>query len=162
MTKRTDYTPEEWNVLGMAPLMIAMPVITAGEVDTSQMTQEVAALVQKIGEGIEAASGNELVDDLMAQLRERLDAGERLTVAVDISDPAKLKEGVMEMIGQVATILESKSNADEAASFKEWIMSIATKVAEAVKEGEVMSGTVNISPDEAAVMQEMRTALKLS
>lgn len=162
MTKRTDYTPEEWNVLGTAPLMIGMPVITAAEIETSQMTQEVAAMVQKIGESIDVASGNELVDDLMAQMRERMDAGERLTVAVDISNPTALKQGVLEMAGQVATILESKSNPDEAAGFKEWLMSIATKVAEAVKEGEVMSGTVNISPDEAAVMQEMRAALKLS
>ncbi len=162
MTTRADYSPEEWNVLGMAALMIAMPVITVAEIDTGQITQEVAAMVQKIGESIEGGSDNELVNDLMAQMRERLDSGERLSVKVDISDPAALKMDVLDVLTQATTILENKTSAEEATGFKEWIMSIAQQVAEAVREGEMLEGTVNISPDEAAVMEEMRAVLKLS
>lgn len=162
MTTRADYSPEEWNVLGMAALMIAMPVITVAEIDTVQITQEVAAMVQKIGESIESGSDNELVNDLMAQMRERLDSGERLSVKVDISDPAALKTDVLDVLTQATTILENKTSTEEATGFKEWIMSIAQQVAEAVREGEMLEGTINISPDEAAVMEEMRAVLKLS
>ncbi len=162
MTTRTDYSPEEWNVLGMSALMIAMPVITVAEIDTVQITQEVAAMVQKIGESIEGGSDNELVNDLMAQMRERLDSGERLSVKVDISDPAALKTDVLDILTQVTMILENKTSTEEATGFKEWIMSIAQQVAEAVREGEMLEGTINISPDEAAVMEEMRAVLKLS
>ncbi len=162
MTTRADYSPEEWNVLGMSALMIAMPVITVAEIDVAQITQEVAAMVQKIGESIEGGSDNELVNDLMMQMRERLDSGERLSVKVDISDPAALKTDVLDILMQTATILENKTSVEEATGFKEWIMSIAQQVAEAVREGEMLEGTVNISPDEAAVMAEMRQVLKLS
>ncbi len=162
MTTRADYSPEEWNVLGMAALMIAMPVITVAEIDTVQITQEVAAMVQKIGESIESGSDNELVNDLMAQMRERLDSGERLSVKVDISDPAALKTDVLDILTQATMILENKTSTEEATGFKEWIMSIAQQVAEAVREGEMLEGTINISPDEAAVMEEMRAVLKLS
>jgi len=162
VTTRADYSPEEWNVLGMAALMIAMPVITVAEIDTVQITQEVAAMVQKIGESIESGSDNELVNDLMAQMRERLDSGERLSVKVDISDPAALKTDVLDVLTQATTILENKTSTEEATGFKEWIMSIAQQVAEAVREGEMLEGTINISPDEAAVMEEMRAVLKLS
>lgn len=162
MTTRADYSPEEWNVLGMAALMIAMPVITVAEIDTVQITQEVAAMVQKIGESIEGGSDNELVNDLMMQMRERLDSGERLSVKVDISDPAALKMDVLDILTQAATVLDNKASVEEATGFKEWIMSIAQQVAEAVREGEMLEGTVNISPDEAAVMAEMRGVLKLS
>ena len=162
MTTRADYSPEEWNVLGMAALMIAMPVITVAEIDTVQITQEVAAMVQKIGESIEEGSDNELVNDLMMQMRERLDSGERLSVKVDISDPAALKMDVLDILTQAATVLDNKTSAEEATGFKEWFMSIAQRVAEAVREGEMLEGTVNISPDEAAVMAEMRDVLKLS
>jgi len=162
VTTRADYSPEEWNVLGMAALMIAMPVITVAEIDTVQITQEVAAMVQKIGESIESGSDNELVNDLMAQMRERLDSGERLSVKVDISDPAALKTDVLDILTQATMILENKTSTEEATGFKEWIMSIAQQVAEAVREGEMLEGTINISPDEAAVMEEMRAVLKLS
>lgn len=162
MTTRADYSPEEWNVLGMSALMIAMPVITVAEIDTVQITQEVAAMVQKIGESIEGGSDNELVNDLMMQMRERLDSGERLSVKVDISDPVALKMDVLDILTQVATVLDNKTSAEEATGFKQWIMSIAQQVAEAVREGEMLEGTVNISPDEAAVMAEMREVLKLS
>ncbi|NJL04365.1 MAG: hypothetical protein HC911_05510 [Chloroflexaceae bacterium] len=162
MTTRADYSPEEWNVLGMAALMIAMPVITVAEIDTVQITQEVAAMVQKIGESIEGGSDNELINDLMMQMRERLDSGERLSVKVDISDPVALKMDVLDILTQAATLLDNKTSAEEATGFKQWIMSIAQQVAEAVREGEMLEGTVNISPDEAAVMAEMRDVLKLS
>jgi hypothetical protein len=142
--------------------MIAMPVITVAEIDTVQITQEVAAMVQKIGESIESGSDNELVNDLMAQMRERLDSGERLSVKVDISDPAALKTDVLDILTQATMILENKTSTEEATGFKEWIMSIAQQVAEAVREGEMLEGTINISPDEAAVMEEMRAVLKLS
>jgi hypothetical protein len=62
----------------------------------------------------------------------------------------------------VADILSSKANQNEANEYKEWALSIAENVANAAKEGGFLGfGGERVSEDERAFLGKIKEALKI-
>ena len=104
-------------------------------------------------------SSNELINALVADLQ----AG-----AKDLSAPAELKGKTPDQVKsfaiesclQAASLVAKKAKPNEAQEFKQWLASVAKKVAEAAKEGGFLGfGGTRVSEQEAATITELSKTL---
>jgi hypothetical protein len=60
----------------------------------------------------------------------------------------------------VAALIEKKAKPEEAQGFKQWLVTVAQRVAEAAKEGGFLGfGGTQVSEQETATIKELSTAL---
>ncbi|NJL45011.1 MAG: hypothetical protein HC922_03240 [Leptolyngbyaceae cyanobacterium SM2_3_12] len=74
----------------------------------------------------------------------------------------KVKNFAIGRFQNVAAILDAKVTGAQATYYRQWLMSVAQKVAEAQKEGGIMGiGSSRVSEREADVLKELAAALGL-
>lgn len=71
MASRTDFTPEEWQTIGLAPVVTAMYVSMADPGGPIGLMKEMFAAVSGIIEGARDAASLQIVKDLAADLQAR-------------------------------------------------------------------------------------------
>lgn len=171
------FTEDEWTTLLQAPMQAVVAVCLADRVDPVTFLQELKAGVMIVAEEL---SRSDLVGELTLALvsdMAKLDAadplsGEQLQLKKQfellglIQTFKKSSEGrdhVISHMQKVAAILDAKVTGVQATELKEWLMSVATKVAEAQKEGGIMGiGASRISEKEHDVLRKMAAALGMS
>ncbi len=151
MGVKEDFSPEEWENLIRVPYAVAMTVMMAAPNimglwgETKAMMQAPAALA--------AASGAPLVGLLSAEMQARgknLIQGEQNAWK---SDQAGYRTKVLEACRAAGAAL-AKAAPDEAEAYKQWVLAIGTRVAEASKEHGVA-----VSEPEKAALAEISGAL---
>jgi len=159
MATKADFTTEEWNQIQRAPFMVGLAVVAASPSGPFGVVKELFAVGKMLGEVKAHGSSNELIKALVADI----EAG-----AKDLSAPAELKGKTpdqvrsygIESVRQVAALVEKKAKPEEAQGFKQWLVTVAQKVAEAAKEGGFLGfGGTQVSEQEAATIKELSTAL---
>lgn len=173
---RENFTPEEWSALLQAPMQAVMGVCLADRVDPILFLQEVKSGVAIVAETIRQ---NEAVGDLAPALISgiaELDAvdpltGEQLLLKKQFELLGLMqtfkssKEGrdyAIAHLQKVAAILDTKVTGVQASELKQWLVSVATKVAEAHREGGLLGiGSSRISDKEGDVLSKMNVALGL-
>ena len=74
--------------------------------------------------------------------------------------PDQVKSYGIESVRQVAALIEKKAKPEESQGFKQWLVAVAQKVAEAAKEGGFLGfGGTQVSEQEGATIKEVSTAL---
>jgi hypothetical protein len=157
MTTQTNFTPEEWNQLLNAPTAATMAIIVAsfGPLD---MVKESGAMAKALADkAAEQPPVNELIGELMSQLKAKKGIGDKEQLK------AASKAGPQEYInilGEVAALLDQKATPDEAATYKNWLYQVSVKVANAAKEGGFLGlGGARISKAEQATLNQIAAAL---
>jgi hypothetical protein len=159
MATKTDFTAEEWKQIQRAPFMAGLAVVAASPSGPFGVVKELFAVGKMLGEVKTQGTSNDLIKALVADI----EAG-----AKDLSAPAELKgktpeqvkSYAIESVRQVATLIDKKTKPDEAQGFKQWLVSVAQKVAEAAKEGGFLGfGGTRVSEEEAATIKELSTTL---
>jgi len=170
------FTDSEWSMLMQAPVQALSAVILADKSDPVSFLKEVKAAVQilmteqqredfstdlgralmqgfKTKMAAESLQGDEL---LMKKMFEYLGSLEALKSAAD-----GRKQAVAHL-NQVSTLLASKVTVVQANEFRTWLVSLARRVAEAVKEEGFMGvGGERVSRQEAAVLADIEKALQV-
>lgn len=177
MDQAFTFTEDEWNTLLQAPMQAVMGVCLADRVDPVAFLQEVKAGVEIIAREL---SRSDLVGELAPALvgdMAKLDAadalsGEQLQLKKQfellglIQTFKKSSEGrdyAVTHMQKVAAILDAKVTGVQATELKEWLLSVAIKVAEAQKEGGIMGlGASRISEKENDMLKKMAAVLGLS
>ena len=173
---RENFTDEEWLTLLQAPMQAIMGVCLADRVDPVSFLQELKAGVAIVGEELRR---RDLMGDLapvvigsMADLDaiDPLD-GEQLLLKKQfellglIQTFKSSKEGrdsAVAHLQRVAAILEAKVTGVQATELKEWLLSVAVKVAESQREGGILGiGSSRISDKENEVLKKMAAALAI-
>jgi hypothetical protein len=158
---KADFTVEEWKQIERAPFMAGLAVVAASPSGPFGVLKEMFAVGKMLGEVKTQGSSNELIKALVADI----EAG-----AKDLSAPEELKGKTPEQVKsvsiescrQVAALIEQKASADEAQGFKQWLVSVSQRVAEAAKEGGFLGfGGTQVSEQEAATIKELSAALGL-
>jgi hypothetical protein len=144
MTKRTDFTEDEWELLREAPATAGMAVSTAQRGGTFR---EAMALAKAYVEAREQHGASELLDEIVSA---RPDAERE-----DARSPEELKQVAVEKVREAVALLEQKATPEEVADYRGFVISLAERVAAAKDEGE---GTPE-SGAERAVIDEIRGAL---
>jgi hypothetical protein len=157
MTTKASYTPEEWQLLYKVAPMAGLVVTLASPNGPFGVMKEMFAVGMAIAETFQKGTDNELIKSLVDDMKARGTKPERPT---GIDTPEKVKAAAMDTLKGVKELLASKSTPEEAAGFKTWINSIATKVAEASNEGGILGfGGVKVSEAERTALQEISQAL---
>lgn len=160
MTTQADYTPEEWRVLFNAPVMAGMVVMLAGKSGPIQIAREMFAIGSSMAEIDQGGNTNELIKSIVAEVKARNKPEGEAPRPEDVEQARSL---ATEHLRQVAVILDRKSTPEEAAGFKQWLVAISQKVAQAAKEGGFLGfGGTQVTADEEAAMQQVAGALGTS
>jgi hypothetical protein len=158
MTTKADYTPEEWDLLKKAPLMMAAAVIVSDLSGSVGVAKEFLSMAQAVEETGQQGDVNELIAALVADLQApqaaQSDASEE---PLDLSEA---REKALAESREVAALLAQKTTSAEADGFKRWMLSIAKRVSEAAREGGVLGiGSKLVSEKETTMLREIAAAL---
>ncbi|MBW4462583.1 MAG: hypothetical protein KME47_20450 [Nodosilinea sp. WJT8-NPBG4] len=173
---RETFTAEEWSALLQAPMQVIMGVCLADRVDPILFLQEVKSGIAIVAEAIRQSDA---VGDLAPAL---INGIAELDAADPLSGEQLLLKKQFELLGlmqtfkrskegrdyasahlqKVAAVLDTKVTGVQASELKQWLVSVATKVAEAHREGGLLGiGSIRISDKESDMLNKMSEALGL-
>lgn len=161
MTTRTDYTDEEWKNIKAAPLLAGMyvsMVASSGPIDTAK---EAVAISQSLADLVKKGSANELIATLIDEVKPK--EGEAVQthegISINVKTPQELHKATFDTLQQANAAL-TKATPEESAEYKQFVMTVAQRVAEAGKEGGFLGiGGTRVSPAESKAIQEIGAAL---
>lgn len=143
MTSKDAFTPEEWKVVLEGPPTAGMIVITAAH---GGMFRETIAMSKAYAEARSQHGESELLDEIVAAKPE-----------VDHTryhSPEELKDQGLGHLRDAVALLQSKATPAERDDYRRFVLTLASKVAAAHKEG-----GQQVSPAESAAIQEITAAL---
>jgi hypothetical protein len=160
MTSKKDFTADEWKVICDAPLAVGGAVAAAAPSGVIGNIKEGVALVNSMRHAAERHPHNQLIQDVVPRgaSREQIDLWTKVARAMmHQSESARLASAALEACQRVATILQSKTDPQEADEFKRWLLETGEDVADAAKD----TGSVGIrmSSQEAQILSMMASAL---
>jgi hypothetical protein len=156
MTTKADYTEEEWEALRRAPMVAALAVSFADPGGPIELTKESMAARRAVAD----PPGDEqlliaLSQDAMAHAKETAD----LKHALDLK-ASTVREQISDELRRVNGIVSDKATPDEAAAFREWLVTAAQDAADAAKEGGFLGiGAVRVSEGEERMLATLREIL---
>jgi hypothetical protein len=121
------------------------------------------ASARGIVETLKSSSGNELIDAVAADYREKAEKRERMEPPFELSrEPSELKAQCLQICRELATLLAHKAPGD-AEAYKRWVYQAAQNSASAAREGGFFGiGGESVSEAEAAALQEVAAALGIA
>ena len=160
MAKKADFTSEEWQLLLSVPQVASLYLALASPSGPLGLAQEMIASTKGIVEALKASSGNELIDAVAADMREKVEKREKLEPPLQPSnDLNEMKARCLQACRDVAALLSQKAPAD-AERYKQWVYQSAQNSANAAKEGGVFGiGGERVSEAETAALKELAVAL---
>ena len=162
MAKKADFTSEEWQLILSMPQVASLYLALASPSNPVGLVQEMIASTKGIVEALKSSSGNELIDAVAADIREKAEKRERLEPPLKVSnDPNAMKAQCLQACRDVAALLSQKAPA-EVQAYKQWVYQAAQNSANAAKEGGVFGiGGERVSEAETAALKEIAIALDI-
>lgn len=159
MSNIANYTPEEVNLLREVVPLAGFAVAVAGNSGIIGTFKEAAAAVHGLIEGAAQYPQDELIQSLVKNLREkRLPMPSYSPTEAGVQE--KIKKDALEKCRQAIALLSQKATPQEASDFKQWIVTVSEKVANAAKEGGFLGfGGQRVSEAETAMLKELSTVL---
>lgn len=163
MAKKADFTSEEWQLILSMPQVASLYLVLASPSNPLGLAQEMIASTKGIVETLKTSSGNELLDAVSADIREKVEKRERLEPPFKTSnDLNQVRAQCLQACREVAALLSQKAPAD-AQAYKQWVYQAAQNSANAAKEGGVFGiGGERVSEAESAALKEIAQALDIS
>jgi len=151
MVMKENFTADEWTTLVSLPYAVSMAVIAA-DPNVMGIWSETKTMMQA-PPALAAASGSALAGLVIAEAQPKLKDLIKEQQHLWKQDMAGYRTKVIASCKAAAAAL-SKVPADEALSYKKWLLALAQKVAEASKEHGVA-----VSDPEKAALAELSAAL---
>jgi hypothetical protein len=163
MAQKADFTSEEWQQLLSLPQVASLYLAFASPSNPLGLVQEMIASTKGILEVLKSSSGNELIDAVAADFREKAEKRERMEPPLKTNnDLNEMKAQCLRICRDVAALLSQKAPAD-AGAYKQWVYQAAQNSANAAKEGGLFGiGGKRVSEAESVALKELATALDLS
>jgi hypothetical protein len=134
MTTKVDFTDEEWVRLERAPIVAGMAISLADPGGPIEAVKESMAAIKTLTEAAQSGGRGELVDAVAKSVAAKVRQRESL---FDDFKPrgAMAGEQILEELRAVNGLVTQKATPEEAAAFREWLLTAAKRAAEAAKEG---------------------------
>jgi hypothetical protein len=156
VTKKADYSEEEWSTLRRAPLVAGMAITLADPGGPIEATKEVMATLKAI---TSPGSDEELV---VALSQDAMALAQKHQNLMGDFKPRGAMAGqqVLDELRAANDIVGRKATPEEAAAFRSWLMEAAKAAAEAAKEGGFMGfGAELVSQGERAMLEQLSKIL---
>jgi phosphoribosylaminoimidazole-succinocarboxamide synthase len=136
MTTKDDFTDEEWARLERAPIVAGMAITLADPGGPIEAVKESVATIRTVTEAAQSGGG-ELVDLVATSFAEK--AKQRQSPMGDFKPRGAMAgQEILDELRAVNELVTQKATPDEAAAFREWLLTAAKRASEAAKEGGFM------------------------
>ena len=152
MTKKADYSEDEWATLRRAPMVAGMAITLADPGGPIEATKEIMATLKAI---TSPGSDEELV---VALSQDAMALAQQHHNLMDDFKPRGAMAGqqVLDELRRANDIVGAKATPEEAAAFRAWLMEAAKAAAEAAKEGGFMGfGAELVSQGERDMLAQL-------
>jgi hypothetical protein len=139
MTKSTDFTPEEWEIVREAPTSAGMIVSTA---ERGGSFREAFAMAKAYAEARKEHGDSELLDEIVSQKPD--------VDRTKAHSPEELRQHGLEHIREAVALVEQKGRPEELDDYRRFVVSLAERVAGAKSD---------VSEAESAAIAEIKQAL---
>jgi hypothetical protein len=161
MATKADFSADEWQQIRRAPLMAGLAVVAASPSRLFGVVMEMFVITKVLAEGKAQRASNELVKSVVADLettaREQCARTERKRKM-----SKEVRSYAIENCRQVVALVDKKVKPEEAQSFKQWLVSVSHKVAQAAKEdGFLAIGDTEVSQRQVSPIEELSAVLKV-
>ncbi|GAB4455373.1 MAG: hypothetical protein OHK0029_11400 [Armatimonadaceae bacterium] len=162
MANKNDFSVDDWDVIRNAPNLVAATMMVAGKSGMLGTFGEAFAVARSMYDSL--SSDTPLIRDI-ANPEETKEAQEHINHLLTGFDSDRradeLKAATLAKLDQALVLISEKDSSDLAA-YKQWVYSIAERVARASKEGAFLGfGGEVVSAQEEALLQELRTKLNV-
>ena len=144
MTTKAAFSPSEWQLVLEGPPAAGMLVITASHGGT---LRETIAMSKAYAEARAEHGDSELLDEIVAE-KPRIERGGK------VHNSEELRDQSLACLTDVTALLQDKATAEERDDYRRFVVTVASKVAAAHREG-----GKRVSPEEAQAIQDVTTAL---
>jgi hypothetical protein len=134
MTTRADFTDEEWERLGRAPLVAGLAISLADPGGPIEAIRESSAALQVLRE---AAGAGEFGPFVQAVARDAAEKAARRENPMGAFRPSRdhAREDILAELRAVSRILDEKLAPGDAADFRDYLKEAAQRAAKAAREG---------------------------
>jgi hypothetical protein len=159
MTTKADFTDEEWARLERAPIVAGMAISLADPGGPIEAVKESMAAIKTMTEAAQSHGGSELVDAVAKSVTEK--AQQRKSPLGDFKPRgAQAREQILEELRAANELVTEKATPEEAAAFREWLLSAAKRTADAAKEGGFMGfNAQRVSEGEQRMLDQLGEVL---
>ena len=159
MTTKADFTEEEWARLERAPIVAGMAITLADPGGPIEAVKESMATIKAVLEAAQSGGQGQLVDAVAKDVTEK--AQHRQNPLGDFRPKGALAgQEILEELGEVNRLVTEKATPEEAAAFREWMLTAAQRAAEAAKEGGFMGFQAErVSEGEQQMLDKLREVL---
>ena len=134
MTTKADFTEEEWERLGRAPLVAGMAISLADPGGPIEAIKESTATLKTVVEAAQGGGYGEFVQAVAADVAARAQHRQN-PMAGFKPKGANAGEEILDELRAVNALLVEKTTPEEADQFREWLKTAAQRTATAAKEG---------------------------
>jgi hypothetical protein len=157
MISKSDFAPEEWQLLFTAAPMTGLAITAASPSGPFGVLKEMFSVGLAMGEAVSKPSPNPLVQAIADDLKARATKPEKPKGVKNVEEARAL---ALERLRQVKELLARKAPPDVADGFKRWLLEVAHRVAEASNEGGFLGfGGEKVSDAERAALRDIAAAL---
>jgi hypothetical protein len=159
MSTKTDYTPEEWKILLVAPYYAAMLIVVADP--NLGFVSELAALAQSVTLS-STQSKIEFIREVATELGKK-ETQEMIKPELQQmqgqKDPLVLQQTLLDSVVRAADLVGEHSSEDGTA-YRKWLLYLAGQTAQGSKEGSFLGiGGVRVSQKEKAMLADLAQSL---
>ncbi len=152
---KENFTNEEWQQLLSLPYAVSFAIVTASPSLMGAFSESKTMLTEPAK--LAASSGSDLVGTLSGEMQSRAKELIKQQQNMFKQDQSGYRSKTIESCKAASAIL-AKVSPEEATAYKQWVLAVGQKVAEAAKE----SGGVVVSEAERAVLTDASEAFGMS
>jgi len=159
MAGKSDFTADEWTTLLKSPMMAALVVVAASPNGPFGIIKEMVAVGKLIAETKAKGGADALVAAVVGDITTREGMEQAKPTEIQGKKPDEARAYALEQLKKVAALLGQKAPSD-APGFKQWLQEVATRVANASKEGGFLGiGGTLVSDEEQRALADTAAAL---
>lgn len=162
MTTKTDFSSTEWEVLRDAPNLVILAVTVAG---ASGIFGSIAEALAPSGTILEALKGSNQLLREICEKEEMLSSVESIKILARNSGDfagiqAALRKDAIDKSRTAIDLLRQKGSPEDIAAYREFLLTLGDKVANAAKEGAFLGfGGERVSEHERTLLAELAEAV---
>jgi hypothetical protein len=160
MTTKSDFTEEEWSRITRAPLVAGMAISLADPGGPIEVARETIASIRS---ATVSPSDEELLLSAARDIQEMVQQRKNPMGDFKPTNAALAGQQILDDVRAVNEIVSAKATPEEAAAFRQWLLTSAQAAADAAKEGGFLGfGAEQVSQGERAMLEQLRSVLGTS
>ena len=157
MTTKSDFTEEEWTRVRRAPFVAGMAISLADPGGTIELARESTASLKS---ATNPPTREQLLAEIALDIQSMTQQRQNPLSGFKPTDASQARQQILDELKAASDIVSSKATAEEAAAFKQWLVTTSQAAADAAKEGGFMGfGAEQVSEGERSMLDQVRTAI---